>query len=163
FLLALLAVPGVAVSVVWAPATFLATAAFGVLARALWSGLALVRGRRPGWGRALLRLVTYPVMLAVSLVPPVVWPGLVAGARAALRLVLGSGRRVPRGWWRRRRPITLAGVLFGIVCGGSFDREVDRAGMRMPGLRRGVLRALALRGGFVAICAAAVRAVVVFL
>ena len=54
-------------------------------------------------------------------------------------------------------------MVFGIVCGGIIDREVDRAGMRMPELRRDVLRALALLGGFVAICAAAVRAVVVFL
>ncbi|MFO7253728.1 MAG: serine/threonine-protein kinase [Actinomycetes bacterium] len=163
FLLALLAVPGVAVSVVWAPATFLVTAAFGVLARALWSGHALVRGRRPGWGRALLRLVTFPVMLAVSLVTAVVWPGLVAGASAALSLWLASGLREPQDWWSLPGPITLAGVVFGIVCGGIFDREVDRAGMRMPELRRDVLRALALLGGFVAICAAAVRAVVVFL
>ncbi|GGM76357.1 hypothetical protein GCM10010106_23590 [Thermopolyspora flexuosa] len=162
-LLALLAVPGVAASVVWAPATFLVTAGFGVLARALWSGHALVRGRRPGWGRALLRLATFPLMLAVSVVTAVVWPGLVAGASAALSLWLASGLREPQDWWSLPGPITLAGVVFGIVCGGIIDREVDRAGMRMPELRRDVLRALALLGGFVAICAAAVRAVVVFL
>ena len=162
FLLAILAVPSVVASVLWAPATFLVTAGSGVLARALWSGHRLLRRRRPGAARMLLRVLTFPVMLAGSLVTAVVWPGLPAGASAALSFWLASGLRVPQDWWNLPGPVTLAGVVFGIVCGGVIGREVERAGRRMPELRKEGLRALALLGGFVAVCAAAVRAVAVF-
>ena len=161
-LLAVLAVPSVVASVLWAPATFLVTAGSGVLARALWSGHRLLRRRRPGAARVLLRVLTFPVVLAGALVTAVVWPGLPAGASAALSFWLASGLHVPQDWWNLPGPITLAGVVFGIICGGVIGREVERAGRRMPELRKEGLRALAVLGGFVAVCAAAVRAVAVF-
>ncbi|MEV5407230.1 protein kinase [Thermopolyspora sp. NPDC052614] len=160
--LAVTAVPSVVVSVVWAPATFLITAGLAVLARALWGGHWLLRGRRPGRARGVLRVLTFPLALAGALVTAVVWPGLPAVGSAALSLWLASGMREPQEWWNLPGPIALAGVVFGIVCGGLVGREVERAGMRMPELRKEGLRALAVLGGFVAVCAAAVRAVAVF-
>jgi hypothetical protein len=59
-------------------------------------------------------------------------------------------------------PVTVAGVVFGVVSGGIIGREIERVGAEMPELRREGLRALAVLGGFVALCAAAVRAVSLF-
>ncbi|WP_256863234.1 hypothetical protein [Microbispora sp. GKU 823] len=59
-------------------------------------------------------------------------------------------------------PVTIAGVAFGVVSGAIIGREIERAGAAIPGLRREGLRALAVLGGFVALCAAAVRAVAFF-
>ena len=160
--LVIVAVPSVVVSVIWTPATFVITAGFGVLARALWGGHWLLRGRRPGPARGVLRVLTFPLALAGALVTAVVWPGLPAVGSAALSLWLASGLREPQEWWTLPGPMALAGVVFGIVCGGIVGREVERAGMRMPELRKEGLRALAVLGGFVAVCAAAVRAVAVF-
>jgi hypothetical protein len=53
-------------------------------------------------------------------------------------------------------------VAFGVVVGGIVGREVERVGPQLPDLRREGLRALAVLGGFVALCAAAVRAVSLF-
>jgi hypothetical protein len=53
--------------------------------------------------------------------------------------------------------MAVAGVVFGVVCGGIVGREVERVGGYVPDLRREGLRALSVLGGFVALCAAAVR------
>ncbi|MCA2229903.1 hypothetical protein [Nonomuraea aurantiaca] len=42
-------------------------------------------------------------------------------------------------------------------------REIERVGAHLPDLRREGLRALAVLGGFVALCAAAVRAIALLL
>ncbi len=60
-------------------------------------------------------------------------------------------------WWSNPGPMTVAGVVFGVVCGGIVGREVERIGVHVPDLRREGLRALSVLGGFVALCAAAVR------
>jgi hypothetical protein len=161
--LAVLTVPSVVTSVIWPPATFAITAGLGVLARAVWSGHWLVRNRRPERLRGLLRVLSFPLTLAGSLISAVVWPGVPAGAAAALALWLASGSRLDREWWTDPGPVTLAGVVFGIVCGGIIGREVERVGAHMPELRREGLRALAVLGGFVALCTAAVRGVSLFL
>ncbi|MFC7583009.1 hypothetical protein ACFQYP_03765 [Nonomuraea antimicrobica] len=57
----------------------------------------------------------------------------------------------------------MAGVVFGMLCGGITGREIERIGHRLPELRREGLRALAVLGGFVALCAAAVRAIALLL
>ncbi|MEV4188299.1 hypothetical protein AB0J28_43375 [Streptosporangium canum] len=49
--------------------------------------------------------------------------------------------------------------MFGVVCGGIIGREVERISSVIPELRKEGLRALAVLGGFVALCAAAVRVV----
>ena len=49
--------------------------------------------------------------------------------------------------------------MFGVVCGGLIGREIERIGSEIPELRKEGLRALAVLGGFVALCSAAVRAI----
>ncbi|WP_169950805.1 serine/threonine-protein kinase [Microbispora sp. H11081] len=161
-LVALLAVPCVVTSVVYPLATFAITAAFAVVTRAVWTSHWLVRGRRPGRARALLRALTFPLTLAGSLLSAVAWPGLPAAAAAFAALWAGSGARLEPEWWTRPVPVTIAGVVFGVVSGAIIGREIERAGAAIPGLRREGLRALAVLGGFVALCAAAVRAVAFF-
>ncbi|WP_433421630.1 serine/threonine-protein kinase [Microtetraspora malaysiensis] len=160
--LALLAVPCVVVSLVYPLATFVITGTLAVLARALWSGHWLVRRRESARTRALLRVVTFPLTLAGSLVSAVAWPGLPAGAAAFATLWLTAGARLEPEWWTQAVPVTVAGVAFGVVTGAIIGREVERVGARVPGLRREGLRALAVLGGFVAVCATAVRAVAFF-
>ncbi|MGI5486592.1 serine/threonine-protein kinase [Microtetraspora malaysiensis] len=160
--LALLAVPCVVVSLVYPLTTFVITGTLAVLARALWSGHWLVRRRESARMRALLRVVTFPLTLAGSLVSAVAWPGLPAAAAAFATLWLTAGARLEPEWWTQAVPVTVAGVAFGVVTGAIIGREVERVGARVPGLRREGLRALAVLGGFVAVCATAVRAVAFF-
>ncbi|MGW5265337.1 serine/threonine-protein kinase [Microbispora sp. NPDC004025] len=161
-LVALLAVPCVVASVIYPLATFAITAAFAVVTRAVWTSHWLVRGRRPGRARALLRALAFPLTLAGSLLSAAAWPGLPAAAAAFAALWAGSGARLEPEWWTRPVPVTIAGVAFGVVSGAIIGREIERAGAAIPGLRREGLRALAVLGGFVALCAAAVRAVAFF-
>ncbi|MEV0967646.1 serine/threonine-protein kinase [Microtetraspora glauca] len=160
--LALLAVPCVVVSLVFPLATFAITGTLAVLTRALWSGHWLVRKRESPRVRGLLRVLTFPLTLAGSLVSAVAWPGLPAAAAAFAALWLTAGARLEPEWWTQAVPVTVAGIAFGVVTGGIIGREVERVGARVPELRREGLRALAVLGGFVALCAAAVRAVAFF-
>ncbi|MEO3814563.1 serine/threonine-protein kinase [Sphaerisporangium sp. B11E5] len=155
--LAMLAVPCVVVSVIWPPATFAVTAAFCVLARAWWSGHWLVRKRRSARVRGTLRVVSFPLALTGSALSAAVWPGLPAAAIAASAFWVTAGGQVADAWWAQDGPMTVAGVVFGVVCGGIVGREVERIGGHVPDLRREGLRALSVLGGFVALCAAAVR------
>nr|WP_281390596.1 protein kinase [Sphaerisporangium rubeum] len=155
--LAMLAVPCVVVSVIWPPATFAVTAAFCVLARAWWGGHWLVRNRRSARVRGTLRVVSFPLALSGSALSAAVWPGLPAAAIAASAFWVTAGGQVADAWWTQDGPMTVAGVVFGVVCGGIVGREVERIGGHVPDLRREGLRALSVLGGFVALCAAAVR------
>ncbi|WP_182902680.1 serine/threonine-protein kinase [Microbispora sp. H10830] len=161
-LVALLAVPCVVASVVYPLATFAITAALAVVIRAVWTSHWLVRSRKPGRARACLRALAFPLTLAGSLLSAVAWPGLPAAAAAFAALWVGSGGRLEPEWWSQPVPVTIAGVAFGVVSGAINGREIERAGAAIPGLRREGLRALAVLGGFVALCAAAVRAVAFF-
>ncbi|GAB3133412.1 serine/threonine-protein kinase [Microbispora hainanensis] len=161
-LVALLAVPCVVASVVYPLATFAITAALAVVIRAVWTSHWLVRRRKPGRARACLRALAFPLTLAGSLLSAVAWPGLPAAAVAFAGLWVGSGGRLEPEWWSRPVPVTIAGIAFGVVSGAIIGREIERAGAAIPGLRREGLRALAVLGGFVALCAAAVRAVAFF-
>ncbi|WP_214110082.1 serine/threonine-protein kinase [Acrocarpospora catenulata] len=160
--LATLAVPCVIVSVVYPLATFAITGVLVVLARALWSGHWLVRRRRSARVRGVLRALSFPLTFAGSLIAALAWPGIPAGVAAFAALWLTSGGRLEPDWWNQPVPVTVAGVVFGVVCGGIIGREVERVGAELPELRREGLRALAVLGGFVALCAAAVRAISVF-
>jgi predicted Ser/Thr protein kinase len=160
--LALLAVPCVVLSVIYPLATFAITAAFAVVTRALWTGHWLVRKRRSSRTRGVLRVLTFPLTLAGSAVSAAAWPGLPAAAAAFVALWITAGTRLQPDWWSQAVPVTVAGVAFGVVSGGILGREVERAGAAMPSLRREGLRALAVLGGFVALCAAAVQAVALF-
>ncbi|WP_417765082.1 protein kinase domain-containing protein [Sphaerisporangium dianthi] len=155
--LAMLAVPCVVASVIWPPATFIITASFCVLARAWWTGHWLVRNRRSSRVRGVLRVASFPVTLAGSVLSAAVWPGVPASAIAASAFWVADGGGMEGEWWLQAGPMTVAGVVFGVVCGGIVGREVERAGVHVPDLRREGLRALAVLGGFVAVCAAAVR------
>lgn len=161
-LVALLAVPCVVTSVIYPLATFAITMTFAVVTRAVWTSHWLVRDRRPGRARACLRALAFPLTLAGALLSAVVWPGLPAAAAAFTALWVGSGAHLEPEWWSQAVPVTIAGVAFGVVSGGIIGREIERAGAAIPGLRREGLRALAVLGGFVALCAAAVRAVAFF-
>ena len=161
-LVALLAVPCVVVSVVYPLATFAITAALAVVIRAVWTSHWLVRRRKPGRARACLRALAFPLTLAGSVLSAVAWPGLPAAAVAFAGLWAISGGRLEPEWWSRPVPVTIAGIAFGVVSGAIIGREIERAGAAIPGLRREGLRALAVLGGFVALCAAAVRAVAFF-
>ncbi|MFG1861107.1 serine/threonine-protein kinase [Microbispora bryophytorum] len=161
-LVALLALPCVVASVVYPLATFAITAALAVVIRAVWTSHWLVRSRKPGRARACLRALAFPLTLAGSLLSAVAWPGLPAVAAAFAALWVGSGGRLEPEWWSQAVPVTIAGVAFGVVSGAITGREIERAGAAIPGLRREGLRALAVLGGFVALCAAAVRAVAFF-
>ncbi len=160
--LALLAVPCVVTSVVYPLAAFAITGVFGVVTRAMWTGHWLVRNRRSQRARGILRTLAFPVTLAGSLVSFVAWPGLPAAAAAFVTLWATAGARLEPEWWTQTVPVTVAGVVFGVVSGGIIGREIERVGAEMPELRREGLRALAVLGGFVALCAAAVRAVSLF-
>nr|WP_189178697.1 serine/threonine-protein kinase [Microbispora rosea] len=161
-LVALLAVPCVVTSVVYPFATFAITAGFAVVTRAVWTSHWLVRRRKPGRARLFLRTLAFPFTLAGSLLSAVAWPGLPAVAVAFAALWVSAGARLDPEWWSQPVPVTIAGVAFGVVSGAIIGREIERAGAAIPGLRREGLRALAVLGGFVALCAAAVRAVAFF-
>ncbi|WP_182883961.1 serine/threonine-protein kinase [Microbispora sp. H10949] len=161
-LVALLAVPCVVTAVIYPLATFVITAVFAVVTRAIWTSHWLVRRRRPGRGRTFLRVLLFPLTLSGSALSAVVWPGLPAAAAAFAAIWVGSGARLDPDWWSQVVPVTIAGVAFGVVSGGLVGREIERAGGAIPGLRREGLRALAVLGGFVPLCAAAVRAVSYF-
>ncbi|KAA9373250.1 serine/threonine protein kinase [Microbispora cellulosiformans] len=161
-LVALLAVPCVVTAVIYPPATFVITAVFAVVTRAIWTSHWLVRTRRPGRGRTFLRVLLFPLTLSGSALSAVVWPGLPAAAAAFAAIWVGSGANLEPDWWSQVVPVTIGGVAFGVVSGGLVGREIERAGGAIPGLRREGLRALAVLGGFVPLCAAAVRAVSYF-
>lgn len=161
-LLATFAVPCVVISVVYPVATFAITGVFVVLARALWSGHWLVRKRRSPKVRSVLRVLSFPLTLAGSLIAALAWPGIPAGLAAFAALWATGGGRLAPDWWNQPVPVTVAGVVFGVVCGAIIGREVERIGAELPDLRREGLRALAVLGGFVALCAAAVRAIALF-
>ncbi|MEU8270736.1 hypothetical protein AB0B89_26710 [Sphaerisporangium sp. NPDC049002] len=156
-MLAMVAVPCVVASVIWPLATFAITATFCVLARAWWSGHWLVRNRRSTRVRGTLRVVSFPIALAGSALSAAVWPGVPASAVAASAFWVAAGGDMGDMWWSQPGPMTVAGVVFGVVCGGIVGREVERIGVHVPDLRREGLRALSVLGGFVALCAAAVR------
>ncbi|GAA4567961.1 hypothetical protein GCM10023193_48240 [Planotetraspora kaengkrachanensis] len=160
--LGLLGVPCVVVSVVEPLATFAISGAFAVVTRAAWVTHWIVRNRRSPRTRGYLGVLSYPVTLAGSLVTGVVWPGVPAAALAFLALWLTAGTHLEDQWWTQVAPVTVAGVVFGVAVGGIIGREIERIGSRMPGLRREPLRAMAVFGGFVALCAGAVQAVSLF-
>ncbi|MFF0312028.1 serine/threonine-protein kinase [Streptosporangium sp. NPDC004379] len=161
-LLAVLAVPCVVATVIWPLATFAVTAVFAGLARAIWMGHWLVRRCGSAGTRGVLRAVTFPPTFAVSLVTVLAWPGLPAAGLAGFTLWAILGGELPPEWWLRPGPVAVAGVVFGVVCGWGAGREIERVSSRIPelrDLRRQGLRALTVLGGFVALCATAVRAV----
>jgi predicted Ser/Thr protein kinase len=160
---AVLAVPCVIASVIWPLATFGITAALVVLARAVWGGHWLVRNRRSSRMRGVLRVLAFPLTLCVSALSAIAWPGVPAAALAGLALWgAGAGDLGPE-WWEKPVPVTVAGVVFGVVCGGIVGREVERVSSEIPELRKEGLRALAVLGGFVALCAGAVRVIALLL
>ncbi|WP_232327454.1 serine/threonine protein kinase [Herbidospora yilanensis] len=158
-MLAAVAVPCVIACVVYPVATFAVTGVFVVLARALWVGHWLTRKRRPGRLKKALRIGLFPVSFSGALIAGVAWPGLPAGALAFGALWATAGGRLAPDWWNQAVPVTVAGLVFSVVCGAIIGREVEKVGAELPELRREGLRALAVLGGFVAICAAAVRIV----
>jgi serine/threonine protein kinase len=160
--LGLLGVPCVVVSVVEPLAMFGISGAFAVVTRAAWVTHWIVRNRRSPRTRGFLGVLSYPVTLVGSLVSGVVWPGVPAAAAAFLALWLTAGTHLEVQWWTQVAPVTVAGVVFGVVAGGIIGREIERMGTRMPELKREPLRALAVFGGFVALCAGAVQAVSLF-
>ncbi|GAA4236307.1 hypothetical protein FHR32_000681 [Streptosporangium album] len=158
-LLAVLSVPCVVATLLWPLATFAVTGVFAVLARTVWVGHWLVRKRVSARARGVLRVVSFPLTFVVSLLTALVWPGLPAAGLAGGVLWLTLGASLPPEWWLRPAPIAAAGIVFGVVCGGIIGREVERISSEIPELRKEGLRALAVLGGFVALCAAAVRAI----
>ncbi|MFI6816598.1 protein kinase [Nonomuraea sp. NPDC050328] len=161
--LAVLAVPCVVATVIWPVATFGITAAFVILTRTLWAGHWLVRNRTSRRIRITLRVLSFPFAAAGAALAAAVWPGVPAAALAGLTLWAVAGGELGGDWWQQVAPVTAAGVVFGVVCGGILGREIERIGARLPDLRREGLRALAVLGGFVALCAAAVRAIALLL
>ncbi len=162
-LLAVLAVPCVVASVIWPIASIAITTVFVVLTRTLWMGHWMVRKRGSRRTRVTLRVLSFPVALTGAAATAVVWPGVpVAVAAGGARWAVGGGEITPD-WWQQAAPVTVAGVVFGMLCGGITGREIERIGQRLPDLRREGLRALAVLGGFVALCAAAVRAIALLL
>lgn len=158
-LLAVLAVPCVVAVVIWPSATFAVTGLFATLARTFWAGHWLVRKRKSAGVRMSLRVLAFPLVFAASLLTALVWPGLPAAALAGLALWLAFGGVLPPEWWLHPAPIVVAGVVFGLVCGGLLGREIERIGTYLVELRKEGLRVLAVLGGFVALCSAAVRAI----
>lgn len=158
-LLAVLAVPCVVATVIWPVATFAVTGACAALARAVWAGHRLARRRRTARSRAVLRTMTFLPVFAASLLTVLAWPGIPAAAVAWVTVWLACGGSLPPEWWLQPAPVILAGVVSGAVCGMIVSREVERVGARFPDLHREGLRMLTLLGGFVALCAAAVRAI----
>ncbi|RBQ13857.1 serine/threonine protein kinase [Spongiactinospora rosea] len=157
--LAVLAAPCVVASVIWAPVTPVLTAVFVVLVRTIWLGHWSVRKRRSAPARRILRVVSFPLTLAVSALSAVLWPGVPAAGAAGLTLWAVSGGHLGPVWWEEPVPVTVAGVVFAVVCGAIIGREIERVGPALPELRREGLRALAVLGGFVALCAATVRVI----
>lgn len=160
--LAVLAVPCVVLSVIYPLATVAITAAFVVVTRAGWLSHWVVRNRRSARMRGLLRVLSFPLTLLASLITAAAWPGLPAATAGFVALWLTAGTHLEPQWWTQTMPVTIAGVVFGVICGGIIGREIERACAKMPGLRSEGLRALAVLGGFVALCAAAVHAVALF-
>ncbi|MGW4795781.1 serine/threonine protein kinase, partial [Nonomuraea sp. NPDC004297] len=162
-MLAVLAVPCVVASVIWPIASIAITTAFVVLTRTLWMSHWMVRKRSSARTRVALRVLLFPVALAGAAVTAVVWPGLPVAVAAGGALWATGGGQIDSDWWQQAAPVTVAGVVFGMLCGGITGREIERIGHRLPDLRREGLRALAVLGGFVALCAAAVRAIALLL
>ncbi|WP_433500308.1 serine/threonine-protein kinase [Sphaerimonospora sp. CA-214678] len=160
--LAVLAVPCVVLSVIYPLATVAITAVFVVVTRAGWLSHWVVRNRRSARMRGLLRVLSFPLTLLASLITAAAWPGLPAATAGFVALWLTAGTHLEPQWWTQTMPVTIAGVVFGVICGGIIGREIERACAKMPGLRSEGLRALAVLGGFVALCAAAVHAVALF-
>lgn len=160
--LAVLAVPCVVLSVIYPLATVAITAVFVVVTRAGWLSHWVVRNRRSPRMRGLLRVLSFPLTLLASLITAAAWPGVPAATAGFVALWLTAGTRLEPQWWTQTMPVTIGGVVFGVICGGIVGREIERARARMPGLRGEGLRALAVLGGFVALCAAAVHAVALF-
>ncbi len=162
-LLAVLAVPCVVASVMWPIASIGITAVFVVLTRTLWMGHWMVRKRTSRRVRVTLRVLLFPFALVGAGTTAVVWPGAPVAVAAGGALWVTGGGVIDSLWWQQPAPVTVAGVVFGMLCGGITGREIERIGARMPELRREGLRALAVLGGFVALCAAAVRAIALLL
>ncbi|SEM55425.1 serine/threonine-protein kinase [Nonomuraea pusilla] len=162
-LLAVLAVPCVVATVIWPIASIAITTAFVVLTRALWMSHWMVRNRATRRARAALRTLCFPFALTGSAATAVVWPGVPVAVAAGGALWATGGGQITSDWWQQPAPVTVAGVVFGMLCGGITGREIERIGARLPELRREGLRALAVLGGFVALCAAAVRAIALLL
>ncbi|MEU8248730.1 serine/threonine-protein kinase [Nonomuraea sp. NPDC048916] len=162
-LLAVLAVPCVVVSVIWPIATIAITTVFVVLIRLVWMSHWMVRKRASRRWRVTLRVLFFPFAFTGSAVTALVWPGAPVAMAAGGALWLIGGGQIDADWWQQPAPVTAAGVVFGMLCGGITGREIERVGERLPELRREGLRALAVLGGFVALCAAAVRAIALLL
>ncbi|WP_157246504.1 serine/threonine protein kinase [Nonomuraea typhae] len=158
-LLAVLAVPCVVASVVYPIASIGITAALVVLTRTLWMSHWLVRNRSSKRVRVLLRVLLFPFALVGAAATAAVWPGAPVALVAGGALWATGGGEIASDWWQQVAPVTVAAVVFGVLCGGVTGREIERIGARLPNLRREGLRALAVLGGFVALCAAAVRAI----
>ncbi|MGN9846021.1 serine/threonine protein kinase [Nonomuraea sp. H19] len=162
-LLAVLAVPCVVTSVIWPIASIAITTSFVVLTRTLWMSHWMVRNRSSQRTRVALRVLLFPFALAGATTTAVVWPGVPVAVASGGALWVTGGGEIDSSWWQQPAPVTVAGVVFGMLCGGITGREIERIGGRLPDLRREGLRALAVLGGFVALCAAAVRAIALLL
>ncbi|GGT09444.1 serine/threonine protein kinase [Nonomuraea spiralis] len=162
-LLAVLAVPCVVTSVIWPIASIAITTAFVVLTRTLWMSHWLVRKRSARRMRIALRVLLFPFALSGAAATAVVWPGVPVAVASGGALWVTGGGQIDSDWWQQPAPVTVAGVVFGMLCGGITGREIERIGGKLPELRREGLRALAVLGGFVALCAAAVRAIALLL
>ncbi|TMR14217.1 serine/threonine protein kinase [Nonomuraea turkmeniaca] len=162
-LLAVLAVPCVVTSVIWPIASIAITTVFVVLTRTLWMSHWLIRNRSSQRTRVTLRVLLFPLALAGAVATAVVWPGVPVAVASGGALWVTGGGEIDTDWWQQPAPVTVAGVVFGMLCGGITGREIERIGGRLPDLRREGLRALAVLGGFVALCAAAVRAIALLL
>nr|WP_277350275.1 protein kinase [Nonomuraea sp. FMUSA5-5] len=162
-MLAVLAVPCVVASVILPIASIGITTAFVVLTRTIWMSHWMVRNRSTRRSRVTLRVLLFPVALAGAALTAVVWPGVPVAVASGGALWATGGGEIDSDWWQQAAPVTVAGVVFGMLCGGITGREIERIGHRLPDLRREGLRALAVLGGFVALCAAAVRAIALLL
>ncbi|MED7930935.1 serine/threonine-protein kinase [Nonomuraea sp. LP-02] len=162
-LLAVLAVPCVVTSVIWPIASIAITAVFVVLTRALWMNHWMIRNRGSRRVRMTLRVLLFPLALAGAAGTALVWPGVPVAVASGGALWVTGGGQIDTDWWQQPAPVTVAAVVFGMLCGGITGREIERIGGRLPDLRREGLRALAVLGGFVALCAAAVRAIALLL
>ncbi|MFI9844512.1 protein kinase [Nonomuraea sp. NPDC051941] len=162
-MLAVLAVPCVVTSVIWPIASIAITTVFVVLTRTLWMSHWLVRNRSSRRTRVALRVLLFPVALVGAAATAGVWPGVPVALASGGALWVTGGGVIDSDWWQQPAPVTVAGVVFGMLCGGFAGREIERIGHRLPDLRREGLRALAVLGGFVALCAAAVRAIALLL
>ncbi|MFG6196720.1 protein kinase [Nonomuraea sp. JJY05] len=162
-MLAVLAVPCVVTSVIWPIASIAITGVFVVLTRTLWMSHWLVRNRSSRRTRVALRVLLFPVALVGAAATAAAWPGVPVALASGGALWVTGGGVIDSDWWQQPAPVTVAGVVFGMLCGGFAGREIERIGHRLPDLRREGLRALAVLGGFVALCAAAVRAIALLL